>query len=976
MSLSQYRHHRLYCTSCFFSSVLSMGNTCLFTDVSAIFQSLRNDETPPAVETIDSLFNYSMVDVELEQMLTLEALREIRHYHTRNFALVLHRCMHEVATMVARKQTLDIPDGKPASAPMGRDVIRRFCSALLLLQRLMPVALEAGTTSVTKASRVATAVHQPSTIGKQGAADTSLAPEGLDPHRVSTPTTFSTEVFNASPPINDQEQPSIPSALTAESTESVSDAAGCAEHCHEDPPASPPEALRTIATHHFTRLFFLEGKTCDDEHPDETFPPLPMQHPTPTERPITLSTFLVWSLVECCFIRGLTLPLSLVLPPTPRCSLLHPEVFMDLLWAPGLGDEDPFKAVAAPRAAIPSEVHTVRSALLQTLLSVLSSPLYHRLGTPDTMFMEPLISITYIPLMPTLAMSILNVMLSYVPFGILPYTSHFVGDEEQTIVLGARVLCATLCYTGIPLNSTGKQQAATIADPVAPATVVGDEVSFRADDQRSIPLRGPGGASSPGTISPPEGASELSRSSHRDPNYTHQSPSHSTGGPSSVQSSFPPEFSFIHSVRKTVHDLTIMEAKYVVDRLRDIVSLRSYAALTILPDSQRRFSSQDEFMMLLWKLLELSLNLNMQFTTNPLALQYLVPIMEYALDVRSNPHHVDHTQVALFIFTRLSETRGFCLLCNETFPVHVPFQFPRLPVGSTLNDFLVTGMCLLLECKGSAAMATFHVSCSVVIANIAPYITKLGQVPSVRLTASFSRAAHRCLRHTSHTTGGGHAAAPHSGPPQHPLTFTSATGASKHVVTAQLTSATSAQLVMLNTCEAIASMLQYHEMGSKRLLVALVDHRNIIRRVGETFLVTKSKVLDVPHSMPLLVDVLDAAITSALPLVELDGPDRGAPTTSPLNSSQSSSFSGASDHVVYHQHLEEVVRRLETLSLVGVLPTPHRILTRRLQSSKSSEQWALLSFWTNMYLVTRFGWMGDNHSIRLLQFTCDGENIQ
>lgn len=912
-----------------------MGASQSALETAKLVRTLISDSPTPA-ESFVQLLSTPMTDAEAAQAFPVEQIRQLRHRHTRNFAALLYRCIGAVAAVAAKRHDVNITPN-PSSTILTAELMTQFYSALRILYHILPVALEGGSTAF----------------------DQATAEEGLQTAAAAANTTDDAAETEAAPP------------------------------SHRD---------RANATNNFQQLFFVQGNTCDDEKPDEVFPIMPRQniHLSPSHpyaKPLPLGSFLIWSLVECCFIRGLTLPEQAVQPAEPQLSLIHAEVDTGVMWCPGLASEDPIQAFAATTGG-PSftwaapKLPAMRKKLLDILFITLSSPVYHDPGYRDTIFLEPILSTTSVPLMPTLAISMLNTVFQYVPYGYLPYTSHLGVEERALVETCARVLDATLSYIGIPLDAPATQHSARHSD-----AAISTSLGAQASGQRSVGGReraqeGEGeGAGAAG------GSRGISRS-HQDSRHSLAGSATGEGGPAqwapdadspdgashrsangsaagqSVSHGGPPRF--VHSVRKALRDITITEAKVVVERMQAILGVNAYANQTYLPTSQTRFESLDEFMLLFWKMLDLSPTCLAQFGSSPRALDYVIPILDYALEVRRSPLYVYRFQMMLFVLTRLSEVRGFVLQCNQVSAAALPFRFPKLPPNHTYNDLIVLALCIVMEMKDIAPLTPLFPSCTVILANMAPFVTPLGRTPSIKLVSVFAHAAYRCLRNgTSSRASPGpasdnsvSASSPSVGPPEPPVD-------------------TLHQSMMVNLCEAIASQLQYQANTALYVLASLVDHRAVVREVREAYVVHKTKVLAGGFPLPFLINTLDAAVSVALPVVESTDALRKISkyymdTTSPeavdnatAALERTSAFVppvGMGEAGVGLAASDDAIERLRAVSLVGVLPTPHSIIIRKFQSTKSIEHWTSTTFWTSAYIHSAPGTLGDRYSVRLVQF--------
>ncbi|RNF07569.1 putative protein HID1 isoform 1 [Trypanosoma conorhini] len=755
-----------------------MGTSSSTLEVGKALRSLLTD-APVDEGLIALLLSTALSNTEVERALPFSTLRLVRHYYTKNFALLLFKCIEAISQ--ARSASLEpVADLQAVS--------RRLLTALCLLRRLLPIAMESG--------------------------DTPCDEE--EPVAAETP--------NANDAVTD---------VGPRRTE----AGG--------------KRRRTRFTASFVRSFFEENLACDEEQPTQLLLFLPGQN-------ATLGKFLGRLLVDCCFIRGLTLPTAFA--PAKPCES-HPSVEESLLWYPGVGGMR--EQNTAPQV-VGATTHAVRKELLYTLTVALALPLFSPPATRDTVFSEPLLNVDETPFLPTLVASTLNAILSYVPFGSMPYTSHWIGNEEDVVLMSARFLCAMICYPG-----------AAVDDPAQATNMTGPaEQEHRA---AVTAAETQGDAQEPPVLQPPS----------------------------------PQPKKIIHSARELICTLTPEEAKYVVVRLKNIIGLKLYSNRTFLPESQHCFLTQDDFMMLLWRLVELSPQCRVAFGQQPEAMEYIVPLVDYALDARRDPKYFPHLQLVLFILLRLSELRTFCLQCNAAFRERLPFEFESF-VGS-YNDLLIIMLCSFMLFRHEM-ICPLHVTCSSIISNLASFISDISPVTAERLSLVFTSVATRCLAYEA--------------------------SAASNAVLADNSEVTADQVVMLGVVGAVASVLQYHERAAATLLAAFVKRKSLVKEVSEVFLAEGCNKFRVQLTSPFLIDTIRdaiAAVEEAVAAAEAAG-------------------------------VVDTAAVIRNTSLVGALPTPHRIVVRRLYSTESMEQWAMATAWSSLYMYAPPGTFGERKSVKMLRF--------
>ncbi|CCW62593.1 unnamed protein product [Phytomonas sp. EM1] len=911
-----------------------MGNSASAVNAFDSFRSaLSNDSF--RMEDAESVFNLSFTKKDLTRVLSNEFIRELRHFHTERFALLFYCCIKEISSM---------REGKKSSVSSFKaEEVCRFLTALQILRRLLPIAFEDGATEIDKDANRQSATTTSIPSQKGGASEVALSHSG-----------------NCEPSTLEEDQEYV----SSQSSEPISSGANsCSQQQNR---------MKTRSTFHFQKLFFIEGSKCNDSETDSRFPLLPLQEAH--EAPKTLGPYLAWVLVESCFIQGLTLLKETNFTNTPLYSLVHSEVDVSLLWYPGIGCANPSEA---PLASTPSEVHTARRELLETLLVLVSSPLFFPVGYRDTIFTESLISISVVPLMPTLAVSMLNSILTYKPHSHFPYATKLSIDEREVVIISSRFLSAILYYSGIPIDtlpnessdrlstkkdevlasrpltdakefeehnrshfvSTNSQPNAQVADKVQEDTLVlslsgkQDNIS-ESGGLGKLVLHSPVASSTSSEHMPPhhppDGTPPIARNEPISNNSQRRSSRDDTVG--NVSQSIV-RICFVHSIRKVVHDLTMSEAKLILDRLKNTVVPSLHARQIVLPSSRLATIPQDGLMFLLSKLLDISPSVSSQFSLNPGVIPYLVPIVEYGMQAYKSTYYSGQAQISLNILLHLSQNRGFTLLCNQTLSMStsMPVPFPKMPSGSTFNDFLVTALSFFMGFL-ETSLGPHLISCSTVLANMAPFIISLGKIASKCLVAAFAYVAHQCLE------------------------YKAANSSEKLVIY---------ETAMTATCEAISCLFRYHEEGSRYVIASLLSYRNLIGRVREAYI--KSRPLRDSIYMPFMIQDLVTVVAAAIPIVD------SLAFFSQSNDS-SDGEQAYSDFNAFWNHTERIfeddkvlIRKLSTLVLVGML-LPHQITIKVVPTTKQTEEQKLALFWGSMFICFDPGSLGDFKSIKLLRF--------
>ncbi|CUF04657.1 dymeclin family protein, putative [Bodo saltans] len=420
--------------------------------------------------------------------------------------------------------------------------------------------------------------------------------------------------------------------------------------------------------------------------------------------------------------------------------------------------------------------------------------------------------------------------------------------------------------------------------------------------------------------------------------------------------------------------LSSVEAQWIVNGLALLFGNVTRAKSTFLPQSQRTIFEHDLLLVLLWKLIDRSAPIRSAFggdnvtnsssttatsgannnSTGPTA--YVVPLCYYLTTGRTNPgaaaprkrsETTSLSQIAMFIFLKLSGERSFVLACNEPFTEHLPFALPEVAsANGTYNDVIALACLSVLqdaEMNSSVVDGTggerraapkhrpMHASCVTVLANIAPFMQSVSLGTTMRMLRMLELFGRPSFLLES--------------PVEH------------------------GKWLML-IIEALCSLLQYQFRGCGHLSYALVRSRDVVYTVLDLFDDTEvlqteqqpavdnsREVTELPTSHSLTA--IPPTTTAAPPRMSLselshpDDPNRG----SVIEHRKSLLFTlrcalGALEVIVLPlvQSTRVGVAEIPTIisqksTLVGALPVPHSIVVRGFPSSYSVDEWVSKALW-------------------------------
>ena len=500
---------------------------------------------------------------------------------------------------------------------------------------------------------------------------------------------------------------------------------------------SPAPFAENFCTH-----VFEEGLTCDVADDGSWGPsrPLPaIAVNMEAERCLPLGQQLANVLVRLCFIPGYTLRADQSQPNEGDLVSRCPDgrhFDTENLWWKGIGSNavgvhtnfDGLwdKGSRGGGAATASN----RVDILRVMLLLLSTQLYDKNALAPQLFKETLTDISKVPLFPQLVVSMLNVIASYNPQGKMPYTSYMVTEHESVVSYSIQILGIVLDTAVLfrPIEELPDRQEGEGISQTPRDEDVGDPSESLFHDEDSLDHAEPT-------------SKQTAEIAAEEPTPTAAINIPSNDG-ASAPSTTPPAFSLrkalaarmqplsFNSAWNLLLNLTFGEASYLLKGMAPLVRNITHAKVTYLPNSQRQFQEADELMVLLWKLLDRCPAFFEAFTRQPEVKQYLVPIVQYALEVLDAPLKFPQTQLVLFMLTKATSSRNFVIRCNEALTEFLPFT--HFTFKGTFNDLIILTMHKLLV-TAIESVDLLREYCANIIANIAPYVTSLCDVAAQRM---------------------------------------------------------------------------------------------------------------------------------------------------------------------------------------------------------------------------------------------------
>ncbi|KAL1922360.1 uncharacterized protein VTP21DRAFT_9899 [Calcarisporiella thermophila] len=179
--------------------------------------------------------------------------------------------------------------------------------------------------------------------------------------------------------------------------------------------------------------------------------------------------------------------------------------------------------------------------------------------------------------------------------------------------------------------------------------------------------------------------------------------------------------------------------QFITDGILTILSNPMQANNTYLPGSTKHTRCYNEMLILCWKLLEVNKRFRDYLLETDRVLDLLVVLLYYILEYK-----LDHTQLGLvsmcvFMLQTLSADRNFGIKLNNTFYGHASLP-PNIRIPAfhgTYADFLIISIHTLIATTKNA-LHSLYPALILTITNISPYVKQLSASCSNKLIALFS----------------------------------------------------------------------------------------------------------------------------------------------------------------------------------------------------------------------------------------------
>ncbi|KAJ3412358.1 hypothetical protein HDV05_000832 [Chytridiales sp. JEL 0842] len=191
-------------------------------------------------------------------------------------------------------------------------------------------------------------------------------------------------------------------------------------------------------------------------------------------------------------------------------------------------------------------------------------------------------------------------------------------------------------------------------------------------------------------------------------------------------------------------------------RTEDFAYLMDSSASTYLPGANKRVTIRTEVLMLFWKMIEYNEKFAAYVRQSEKILIILGCLLHYSLENKGNSNEIGLVRMCCFLIHILSQERSFAVQLNAPFDSGAwSVVTKNLPIFSQgcWGDFLFLALHSLLTTTGKTPVAALHENYLISLANASPYVKSLTVVTVNKLMSlfmSFSSAGFMLSNESNH----------------------------------------------------------------------------------------------------------------------------------------------------------------------------------------------------------------------------------
>lgn len=178
---------------------------------------------------------------------------------------------------------------------------------------------------------------------------------------------------------------------------------------------------------------------------------------------------------------------------------------------------------------------------------------------------------------------------------------------------------------------------------------------------------------------------------------------------------------------------------FMVEGMSRVLHQPLSASSTYLPGSQKPVRFYPEMLLLFWESLQQNKRFRSFLIETDRALDFLVVLLFYALEYRTDPAQIGLVRMCVFILQPLSAEAKFAKALNKAFEGQASLPAcMRIPsFNGTYADFLIISMYTLIA-TSKGQLVSLYSALFMTLANIAPHAKNLSVVASTKLIQLFS----------------------------------------------------------------------------------------------------------------------------------------------------------------------------------------------------------------------------------------------
>jgi hypothetical protein len=177
--------------------------------------------------------------------------------------------------------------------------------------------------------------------------------------------------------------------------------------------------------------------------------------------------------------------------------------------------------------------------------------------------------------------------------------------------------------------------------------------------------------------------------------------------------------------------LTAEDHTFIFNGVLRMLNNPVVATNTLLPNSTKAVSCQQEMLTVFWQLIQLSRPFLMHILKREEFIEIVYPVLHFVYQGRKDPAQMGQVHLGIFFLLYLSGEREFSIALNRPFNKSLVIDIPKFWNG-TYADYLILVLIQLIV-DGQKRLDSLWECMLTILSNVSPYIKTLTMITSTRL---------------------------------------------------------------------------------------------------------------------------------------------------------------------------------------------------------------------------------------------------